>query len=121
MIKYGKIENGEVEYLKKPKDKLCVSENWIKEQGYKKVIKQEGEGGIYEDDEFIYIETPASLSENEIIELQRKMAYETESDPLFMAYVKNEHLQKSDKAANYKQQWLDKVAEIDERFPYIKE
>lgn len=45
------------------------------------------------------------------VEQARQGAYQSESDPIFFTYQRNE-----DGAT--KQQWLDKVAEIKARYPY---
>jgi hypothetical protein len=45
------------------------------------------------------------------VERNRQAAYQSESDPLFFTYQRNEN-------GATKQQWLDKVAEIKERYPY---
>ena len=45
----------------------------------------------------------------EVVELERKAAYQAEADPLFF---------KSQRGKGSKDEWLAKVAEIDERFPY---
>lgn len=45
------------------------------------------------------------------VERNRQAAYQTESDPLFFTYQRQED-------GVTKQAWLDKVAEIKERYPY---
>lgn len=45
----------------------------------------------------------------ELVELERQAAYQAESDPLFF---------KSQRGKGSKDEWLAKVAEIDERLPY---
>lgn len=43
------------------------------------------------------------------VELQRQAAYQAEADPLFF---------KSQRGKSTKQEWLDKIDEINARFPY---
>lgn len=43
------------------------------------------------------------------VEQQRQQAYQSESDPLFFKWQRN---------AGTEQEWLDKITEIDERYPY---
>jgi hypothetical protein len=49
---------------------------------------------------------------NAAVRKQRQAAYAAESDPLFFAYQRAECT---------KQMWLDKIAEIKARFPYLEE
>ena len=55
--------------------------------------------------------SPEAVYEREYAEAQRQRqaAYQAEADPLFF---------KSQRNKATKQEWLDKVAEIDARFPY---
>lgn len=72
--------------------------------------------------EIIYRElTPEEIAEREAweagaydrevaeVERQRQVAYQEEADPLFF---------KSQRGKSTKQEWLDKIDEIDARFPY---
>lgn len=48
---------------------------------------------------------------NEMAEIERSNAYKNESDPLFFKWQRGEALE---------QEWLDKVAEIKQRYPTIE-
>jgi hypothetical protein len=54
----------------------------------------------------------AAEKPNKIAKVNRQTAYEAEADPLFFKYQRGEII---------KQLWLDKVAEIKARYPYIAE
>ena len=114
-----KIENNKLVKFKNPPFKGGDATDYAIEQGYKPLLRQEGTGGMYETETNVIIETPPLT--NYDIEEQRKQAYRLESDDYFRAYQKNLEKGNITKADEYKQKWLDKVAEIDERFPYIKE
>ena len=56
---------------------------------------------------------------NDDIRLLRELAYETESDSLFMAWQKYLALGETGKADMKRGEWLAKIAEITERYPYL--
>ena len=58
--------------------------------------------------------------ENERIKETRESAYKSESDSLYMSFVKYSALGQDDKAAKAYNQWLDKVKQIEEENPYIE-
>lgn len=61
------------------------------------------------------IENAWSLAENAMInketESSRKIAFQLEADPLFFGWQRGENTQ---------QEWLDKVEEIRQRYPYVE-
>lgn len=58
---------------------------------------------------------------NEYTERLRQDAYKAESDSLFIAWQKYLAQNKESQALAMKQAWLDKVAEIEARYPYFFE
>lgn len=56
--------------------------------------------------------------DNNEIRLLRKQAYKEESDDLYMAYIKYKEQGRLIKAEQTKILWLEKVSEVDERYPY---
>ena len=58
--------------------------------------------------------------ENERIKETRENAYKSESDSLYMSFVKYSALGQDDKAKEAYDQWLAKVKQIEEENPYIK-
>ena len=98
---------------------LGDASQYAKEQGYKEVIYREGDKGIWQDDEFIYVETPAIIITNDDIRMQREQAYKMESDSLYMAWQKYLALDQVEKAEVKRIEWVSKINEIIERFPYI--
>lgn len=58
---------------------------------------------------------------NERIEKLRERAYKKESDSLFIASQKYAALGNSERSEEMRNQWLEKVAEIDARYPYYEE
>lgn len=57
---------------------------------------------------------------NEEIKNAREDAYKTQSDSLYMAYVKYTALGQDEKASEAYNQWIAKVKEIEEANPYIE-
>ncbi|NDV46267.1 hypothetical protein D0T49_04330 [Paludibacter sp. 221] len=57
---------------------------------------------------------------NEIIRFKRQQRYETESDPLYMAWQKYLALGEPEKAEEAKQSWTKKIQEIETELPYVK-
>lgn len=55
---------------------------------------------------------------NEEIKSLREQAYKAESDSLYIAWQKYQALNLNEKALEAKEQWLAKVNEIDQRYPY---
>ena len=114
----AKLIKGEICYFQQPAHILGDASNYAKEQGYKEVIYQEGNKGTWQDDEFIYVETPATVITNDDIRMQREQAYKMESDSLYMAWQK--YLAKGDiRAETAKKTWIEKVTEIENRYKYI--
>lgn len=58
--------------------------------------------------------------ENERIKETRESAYKSESDSLYMSFVKYSALGQDDKAKEAYDQWLAKVKQIEEENPYIE-
>lgn len=58
--------------------------------------------------------------ENERIKETRENAYKSESDSLYMSFVKYSALGQDDKAKEAYDQWLAKVKQIEEENPYIE-
>ena len=58
--------------------------------------------------------------ENERIKETRETLYKSESDSLYMSFVKYSALGQDDKAKEAYDQWLAKVKQIEEENPYIK-
>lgn len=58
--------------------------------------------------------------ENERIKEIRESAYKSESDSLYMSFVKYSALGQDDKAKEAYDQWLAKVKQIEEENPYIE-
>lgn len=58
--------------------------------------------------------------ENERIKNTRETLYKSESDSLYMSFVKYSALGQDDKAKEAYDQWLAKVKQIEEENPYIK-
>ena len=58
--------------------------------------------------------------ENERIKNTRETLYKSESDSLYMSFVKYSALGQDDKAKEAYDQWLDKVKQREEENPYIK-
>lgn len=56
---------------------------------------------------------------NDDIRLLRELAYESESDSLFMSWQKYMAIGELEKAAKAKINWLAKVEEITNRYPYL--
>lgn len=59
-------------------------------------------------------------TENERIKEIRESAYKSESDSLYMSFVKYSALGQDDKAKEAYDQWLAKVKQIEEENPYIE-
>lgn len=57
---------------------------------------------------------------NEYTERLRQNAYKAESDSLFIAWQKYLATGNEEKAVAMKQQWLNKLAEIEARYPYFE-
>lgn len=53
----AKITNGQIEYFKQPDWLLGDATYYALEQGFKEIIYQVGEKGIWEDEDTIYVET----------------------------------------------------------------
>jgi hypothetical protein len=115
----AKLIKGEISYFQQPAHILGDASQYAKEQGYKEVIYREGDKGTWQDDEFIYIETPAPAPQtNDDIRMQREAAYKMESDSLYMAWQK--YLAKGDtRAETAKKTWITKVIEIENRYKYL--
>ena len=58
--------------------------------------------------------------ENERIKETRENAYKSESDSLYMSFIKYSALGQDDKAKEAYDQWLAKVKQIEEENPYIE-
>lgn len=58
--------------------------------------------------------------ENERIKEIRESAYKSESDSLYMSFIKYSALGQDDKAKEAYDQWLAKVKQIEEENPYIE-
>ena len=67
-----------------------------------------------------YMTLPSSESCNEEIRRQRERAYKSESDSLYMSFVKYSALGQDDKAKEAYDQWLAKIKQIEEENPYIE-
>lgn len=116
----AKLINGILTPYKQPENILGDASRIAKKEGYKEVIYQEGDKGIYEDEKVIYVETPAYVETDEDIKQKRKQAYKSESDDLFMEWQKYIALSQSAKATAAKTAWIAKVTEIDQKHPYKK-
>ena len=120
MYNLGKIIEDELILFNQPNFILGDATNYALENGFKHIINKVGYDGIYEDDRFIYVETPPNPPKtNEEIKIMREEAYKQESDSLFIAYNKYLLLGLTDKAEELKNNWFNKINEINERFPYI--
>lgn len=60
------------------------------------------------------------INQNAQIKEARKMAYKRESDSLFIVWQKYLATGQTEKAEIAKQQWLEKIKQIEERYPYNK-
>ena len=58
--------------------------------------------------------------ENERIKNTRETLYKSESDSIYMSFIKYSALGQDDKAKEAYDQWLAKVKQIEEENPYIK-
>lgn len=58
--------------------------------------------------------------ENERIKNTRETLYKTESDSIYMSFIKYSALGQDDKAKGAYDQWLAKVKQIEEENPYIE-
>lgn len=68
-----------------------------------------GEGWTYVNKK--WVAPPAPKYTRDEISALRQAAYQLESDPIFFQFQRND-------GSYSKQDWLDKVAEIDARYPY---
>lgn len=115
----AKLINNQLDYFKQPDFILGDATAYAVEQGYKDVIHREGDKGIWEDDTYIYVETPAYVVTNEDIRQRRQDAYRMRSDSLYMAFQKYLYMNLPDMAEQAKQAWLDEINKINLENPYI--
>ena len=99
---YAVIEDGMVTNM------ALAEEDFAAEQGW--VLPTEGvtTGWLYADGVFLPPPSPAQPS-REVQSAAREAAYREESDPIFFQVQRGKATQ---------QEWLDKIAEIEARFPY---
>ena len=121
MNNHAKILNGSLTYYELSPDILGDQSPIALEQGFKPVIEKEGTGGTYETEDAIIIEslpvppTPPTLEE---IQESRKQAYQTEADPLYIAFkASQDRGETEEQIESLRTAWLSKIDEIKERFP----
>ena len=67
-----------------------------------------------------YMTLPSNESYNEKVRMKRERLYKSESDSIYMSFIKYSALGQDDKAKEAYDQWLAKVKQIEEENPYIK-
>ena len=67
-----------------------------------------------------YMTLPSNESYNEKVRIKRERLYKTESDSIYMSFIKYSALGQDDKAKEAYDQWLAKVKQIEEENPYIE-
>ena len=97
-------------------------------EGIKKDIDG-NESAVYYADYIIYPVTESledavkrliPSTSNEDIRMLRELAYESESDSLYMAWQKYVALELEEKALIKRAEWLAKIEEITSKFPYVQ-
>ena len=63
---------------------------------------------------------PSNESYNEKVRMKRERLYKSESDSIYMSFIKYSALGQDDKAKEAHDQWLAKVKQIEEENPYIE-
>ena len=63
---------------------------------------------------------PSNESYNEKVRIKRERLYKSESDSIYMSFIKYSALGQDDKAKEAYDQWLAKVKQIEEENPYIE-
>ena len=67
-----------------------------------------------------YMTLPSNESYNEKVRIKRERLYKSESDSIYMSFIKYSALGQDDKAKEAYDQWLAKVKQIEEENPYIE-
>ena len=67
-----------------------------------------------------YMTLPSNESYNEKVRMKRERLYKSESDSIYMSFIKYSALGQDDKAKEAYDQWLAKVKQIEEENPYIE-
>ena len=67
-----------------------------------------------------YMKLPSNESYNEKVRMKRARLYKSESDSIYMSFIKYSALGQDDKAKEAYDQWLAKVKQIEEENPYIE-
>ena len=67
-----------------------------------------------------YMTLPSNESYNEKVRIKRERLYKSESDSIYMSFIKYSALGQDDKAKEAYDQWLTKVKQIEEENPYIE-
>ena len=107
-MRMAHIINGIVENIIEADSSFAVQEGFLVEDtGAESVGGWAEVGGKYENGTFSPYAPPEPTKDEQ--EQKRREAYVLESDPLFFGWQRSE---------NTKQEWLDKVNEIRERYPY---
>lgn len=99
---YAVIEDGVV------KNTALAEEEFAAEQGWVLLTEEVTIGWLYADGVFSPPLPPAPPSQEEQ-EAKRAEAYRVEADPIFFYWQRGKATQ---------QDWLDKIAEIEARYPY---